>query len=252
MPVSGKEIYRCYDDYGPIQVFDDNNKRYLSFGNGNEQSCVLISNPSHLQYDYTRAMIIPLLFNPEPRTALILGLGGGSLASCLHRYLPETTQTVVELRQQVIDVAQQYFQLPSSDRLTLINDDAANYLRSNEPDNFDLIFSDIYSAEGVDELQLQELYLDQCCNCLSSTGWLVLNFWKEHRGSHEVLTLLKERFKEVKMCTTESENWVVLASMNTEQLPPKALRGRAKELAKKMGFSLQRQLARLTQVHRAN
>ena len=66
----GKELYRYYDEYGPLQVFDDGNKRYLSFGDGDEQSCQLKSDPLQLQHDYSRAMLLVLLFvsfvNPIP------------------------------------------------------------------------------------------------------------------------------------------------------------------------------------------
>ena len=37
----GKEVHRRYDELGIIQVFDDGNKRYLSFGTADEQSCQL-------------------------------------------------------------------------------------------------------------------------------------------------------------------------------------------------------------------
>ena len=104
MPPSGKEIYRTTDDLGPIQVFDDGEMRYLSFGEDDEQSCVLKAQPQVPQYDYIRAMLLPLLYR-RPRDALLLGMGGGALATFLYRHYPSITLRAVELRPAVIEIA---------------------------------------------------------------------------------------------------------------------------------------------------
>ena len=44
----GREIHRRYDEFGPLLVFDDGNKRFLSFGTADEQSCQLKKNPLFL------------------------------------------------------------------------------------------------------------------------------------------------------------------------------------------------------------
>lgn len=248
MAVQGKEIHRSHDQYGPIQVFDDGNKRYLAFGNNDEQSCQLKTNPAHLQYDYTRAMLLPLLFKPDPKKILLLGLGGGSLANCLHHHNPQTVITAVELRQQVIDIAYRYFQLPHNKKLTTIQADAADYLRDKEPNDFDLIFSDIYGPTGLDELQLQERYIDQCYHCLNDHGWLILNYWSEHRGKNETLNLLRTRFSQVKTSSTQTGNWVILASRQPQHTSNKQLQDRARQWSKRLGFSLQSPLSKLQEV----
>src|SRR2546430_1254668 len=123
----GKEIYRTYDEYGPLQVFDDGPKRYLSFGDGGEQSCVLKAEPFLLQHDYTRAMLLPLLFS-RPGDAILMGLGGGALPACLHHNLSDAQLRVVELRHAVIKLAYRYFQLPRDERLQVINCDAGEFV----------------------------------------------------------------------------------------------------------------------------
>jgi len=245
MAIPGKEIFRSYDDIGPVQVLDDGNKRYLAFGSDDEQSCQLKAQPTQLQYEYTRAMLLALLFNRDPQRALLLGLGGGSLAGCLHQHWPQVYITAVELRRTVIDIAHRHFQLPRDQRLSVLEADAGDYLREHEPNDFDLIFSDIYGAEGVDDLQLQERYLDQCLACLSHDGWLVLNCWREHRSQTDFLDTLKQRFLEVRVCMTQSGNWVVLCGRQSSKFSDKQLRQQAKILGAQLGFSLQTPLAKL-------
>jgi spermidine synthase len=248
MAIPGKEIFRCYDNIGPVQVLDDGNKRYLAFGSDDEQSCQLKAQPTQLQYEYTRAMLLVLLFNSDPRRALLLGLGGGSLAGCLHEHWPSLSITAVELRRTVIDIAHRYFQLPRDERLEVLEADAGDYLRRNEPNNFDLIFSDIYDAEGVDDLQLQERYLDQCLACLSDDGWLVLNCWREHRSQTDFLQTLKQRFADVRVCMTQSGNWIILCGRKSVKTSDKQLRQQAKALGSQLGFSLQTPLGKLRPV----
>ncbi len=76
MSLQGTEIHRCYDEYGVILVLDDGNKRYLSFGTDDEQSCYLKSQPAQPQADYIRAMLLVLLF-VTPSRIISMGLGGG-------------------------------------------------------------------------------------------------------------------------------------------------------------------------------
>lgn len=232
-----KEIFRHYDEYGPVQVFDDGNQRRLAFGEGDHQSCMLKAQPTQLHYEYTRAMVTALLFNPKANNALLLGLGAGSLASFLHGH-SSLTLTAVELRKLVIDVAYRYFELPRSSRLNVHNENALHFLQRIEPCDYDLIFSDIYTGDGVDDLQLQESYLDMCRQCLSSNGWLILNCWQEHQSDKDLIRVLQDRFKELYCCTTQSGNWILFAG-NTPLPTSKILVNTAKVLSTKVGFNLQ-------------
>lgn len=256
MTIPGKEIFSCHDRHGPIQVFDDGNKRYLAFGNDDEQSCLLKNAPSHLQYDYTKAMLLPLIFEtkdlqPAEKQILILGLGAGSLANCLLKQLPDHSLTAVELRQAVIDVAYDYFELSNHISLTVLTADAKHHIE-NDRQQYRLIFSDIYSASGMDDAQAQKSYLTHCLRLLATHGWLVLNFWREHRANDQLLNFLKLHCQEIRIVTTESGNWIVMASKQRQIIGHKQLLSNAKRLAEPLGFSLLPSLKRLQTIkHKA-
>src|SRR5438105_8308531 len=86
-----------------------------------------IAEPDALALDYTRCMMGFLLFHPEPRQALMIGLGGGSLAKFFHRRLRATRLRVVELDARIVAAARAHFALPANDaRLAVeIGDGAA-------------------------------------------------------------------------------------------------------------------------------
>jgi len=245
MSIPGKEIIRVYDEYGPIQVFDDGNKRHLAFGTEDEQGCILKSRPHQVQYAYIRAMLLHLLFDHTPENCLILGLGSGGLAHALFHHLPSTQVTVVELRQKVIELGYSHFQLPRDDRLVLIQRDAGEYIRqSDHTETFDVIYSDIYSSEGMDQQQTEALYIQGCLARLHPDGWLVINFWQEHRKL-QFLALLKTYFSQVWVNSIDSGNWILMASQNPQQLNKKQVKSAAKQLSVGFGFSFQQSAAGL-------
>lgn len=245
MAISGKEIHRSYDEYGAIRVIDDGNKRYLAFGDNDEQSCWLKSEPLSPQHDYTRAMLMALLFT-NPKRCITLGLGAGGLNSCLHHHYPQLKQQVVELRADVIQTAYKYFQLPRSKRLELINMDAYDFLHDEHPRKVDIIFSDIYSEDGLDEKQLSPEFLKAAHALLKNDGWLVLNCWREHQ-SGDCLHLLRGMYTDIRGCTTSCGNWVIFAGKAASTQSDNQLKSTAKKLNQQLGFSLSSFLNRLKQ-----
>lgn len=242
--MQGTEIYRGYDAYGVVQVLDDGNRRFLSFGSDDEQSCILKDQPAIPQMDYLRAMLLVLLFT-TPKRVLVLGLGGGALNSCLHHAFPELRQEIVELRPEVIRVAQRFFQLPRGKRLILHTMDAQNYLDSEPPSEHDIIFSDIYDDQGVSAQQHDPAYLHECYERLRPKGWLVLNSWKEHRAD-ALLEQLKSQFAQVHTCTTQDGNWVLFAGKSAVFPNQSQLKQAAKQLSQQLGYSVSGYLNRIT------
>ena len=179
----GKELYRFEDSDGSIIVSQRGNKRVLSFGSSLEQSSVLIDKPWYLIHEYTQIMLLGLLF-VDARRITLLGLGGGGLAHCLSHYFSQSTIQVVEIRQAVIDIAYDWFDLPRQDNLSVINDDALHYLSKLKQSSSDIIFSDLYEAGGMSACQAQQEFIATSYQSLSQSGCLVLNFHhKPHRGS---------------------------------------------------------------------
>jgi spermidine synthase len=73
------------DEFGVIRVLEVADYRFLEFGDAIEQSCVFTADPSWLEYDYTRAMLIGALCHEQPESALFLGLGAGTLTQAAGR-----------------------------------------------------------------------------------------------------------------------------------------------------------------------
>lgn len=238
-----QEIFTAHDEFGPIRVLESDGVRTLNFGGPDAQSSWSRSEPHVPQLEYVRAMLLVLLFN-TPRQTLTLGLGAGTLNSCLHAGVAGLKQQVVELRPGVIEAAQRYFQLPQGKRLQLHQADAFAFMREYKGKKLDVIFSDLYNADDAEGEQFSAEFIENCRHQLKTGGWLVLNCWDCHQ-SDEFMALLDHHFCEVRSCLLSSGNWVVFAGTSPAPGNAKALKEQEWTLSKQLGFSLQPYLGRL-------
>jgi spermidine synthase len=216
MRALGEEIFRAHDEWGAIVVYQDGERRILAFGNQVEQSCVSLHYPARLEYVYTQAMILPLLFAGVPRRALLLGLGGGSLARALRAQAPKCRVHAVEHRAAVAAIAQQYFFLETDERLTVFIEDAGAYLAVNRV-LYDLLLLDLYQAEGMDRQQAQREMLMHCREALTPDGVLVVNLWSsEYQPETRIGAMIRDVFDErVLLLHVQGGNIIVFAFKGT-------------------------------------
>ena len=239
-----KTVYQVEDEYGTVTVNDEGECYTLSFATHDEQSRCLKVAPHILQYDYTQAMLLVLLFC-YPKRVLLLGLGGGSLATALYHSIAGIHITAVELRAVVIEVAQRYFQLPRAKRIELIHQHADVFLLDNNLRKVDVIFADLYDASGTAEVQLRADFIRRCAELLKEQGWLVLNCWQEQQDDDYLRTALHEHFADVCYVLTGSKNWVILAGKVANYQASNVLKEAAAHWSNKLEFSLHKHLARL-------
>ena len=175
-----------------IAVSDERGVRSLHVGGEAIQSSMKIADPFALALDYTRCMMAFLLFHPEPREALMIGLGGGSLAKFFHRRLRATRVRVVELDPRIVTTARTHFALPPDDaRLAIEIGDGAEAL---SPECCDVLIVDAYHDEAhVPKLASAEFY-DAAYLALEPRGVLVVNFMDDDPLFDQYLQRLEGAF----------------------------------------------------------
>jgi spermidine synthase len=175
--------------HDPVQISERGGVRYLHLGGPAVQSAMRIKDPHALELEYTRAMFTFLLFQPQPRDIALVGLGGGSIAKFIHRNLPETRLTALEINPDVVAAARSYFLLPVDDeRLDVRVGDGAAFVHDH-PDSQDVLLVDGYDAKRIVEaLSSVDFYL-ACKAMLRPGGIAVFNLW----GSDEYFPRYYER-----------------------------------------------------------
>ena len=79
-------------DPAQMRVFVDETDGLLQlrFDMATVQSAMRVADPIALELEYTRLMMRCLLFSAAPKSVLMIGLGGGSLATYCHYTMPQT------------------------------------------------------------------------------------------------------------------------------------------------------------------
>lgn len=111
--------------------------------------------------------------------ALVLGLGGGDLATICAKLLPKWEMTYVELEREIVEVAKQYFGVEGDARRKTVVDDAAVFMANNKQ-KYDLIVVDLYQGDTVPEFVTSARFLRQIESALSLGGIAIFNY-----ASHE-------------------------------------------------------------------
>ncbi|MDI1261386.1 fused MFS/spermidine synthase [Aquabacterium sp.] len=139
------------------------------------QSRMRLDDPIALDLQYTRAMMAFLMLNPEPRSILMVGLGGGSLAKYCHAHLPQADITVVEINPHVIEVRDAFKVPPDSDRFRVVCGDGADFIAKTPRGTHDLIMIDGFNYDGQPETLVSVDFYKSCRKALAESGILVVN-----------------------------------------------------------------------------
>ena len=235
----------------PIAVSDARGVRTLHVGGEAIQSAMRLADPYALALDYTRCMMAFLLFHPEPREVLMIGLGGGSLAKFFHRHLRSTRVRVVELDERIVHAARTQFSLPADNaRLRVEIGDGAEAL---EPECCDLLVVDAFEDElHVPRLASGEFY-DGAFLALREPGALVVNFMDDDPEFDRTLQRLERAFggAVLAMPALYDPNIIAFALKGARNaLAWRDLRARAEALEARLGLPFTRYVARLRTMNR--
>src|SRR6185312_3049299 len=165
--------------------------RYLLINNI-IQSCVDVkTNESKLPYSNVLAKNLAVI-NPNAKTALVLGLGGGVLSNMLVQKNIQVTG--VELDSRVIEVAKKYFN--ASTDINIIKDDARHVLYQLK-EKYDIVVIDLFAGEVTPSHVLSEECFLKIKSLLSPDGFIFINTYgyisdKAGQGNQVLLNTLKQ------------------------------------------------------------
>jgi len=163
-----------HDDFEKPIVQETASVKSMMFSDIDIQSRMSVERPDELQFEYTRLMMGVLLFQPQPKRMLMVGLGGGSLAKFCYKYLPDAHITVVEINPHVIALRQS-FHIPDDDaRFQVLQMDAADFMAQTDQ-NFDVVLVDGFDPQGQPEQLCSPQFYSDCRRVLHAGGVVVVN-----------------------------------------------------------------------------
>ena len=223
-------------------IVDSASERHLLFTSAHVQSSMRFDDPYALVTTYTRKMMGFLLFLPEPRHILMIGLGGGSLAKFCYRHLRQTRISVVEINPEVISLREHFSIPPDDERFEIIHDDGATYL-ARVPQKLDVILIDAFDELGNAPSLASLDFYRQASESLTPGGVLVVNLsGQKARYPIHVHSLCKAFGGMVVLVPVQAEGNVLLFALKTPRLAEVlgTLHDRATELEEALGLEFHR------------
>jgi spermidine synthase len=234
-----------------ITVSEERGVRMLHIGGDAIQSAMRIADPDSLALDYTRSMMAFLLFQPEPREALMIGLGGGSLAKYFHRRIRSARTRAIECDPRVVAVAREQFLLPPDDsRLAVEVGDGTEALA---PECCDVLLVDGFVDEAHAPALVGQDFYHAAWAALAGPGVLVVNFMSDDPRLDTWLQRIERAFDGavLTMPARYDPNLIVFALKGA---PPRiewdTLQRRAQKLEARLDLPFRRYLNALKRMNR--
>jgi spermidine synthase len=183
--------------------------RYCRIG---RQTCQDVKHPDRIVMNYPQMMLGALFVKPEPRSVLIIGLGGGTIPRALQEVIPEARIDVVEIDPAVVSVARRYFDLGESSKLNVIEADGRVHVKRalRGQQRYDLIMLDAFDHEYIPEHLLTREFLTEVKSLLAPGGVLAANTFSSSRLYDHESTTYAAVFPQ--FFNLKRENRVIIAS----------------------------------------
>ncbi len=167
--------------YNTLYVIENNRTRELWFKGGGQfflQSRLDLDAPESLALVYSHLMLASLLFRPDPKKVLMIGLGAGAVSQCLHRLYPRAHIDVVEVDPAVIACAKKYFFLKEARNYQVHEGDGRMFIQRQRGETpYDIVLLDAFKSGSVPyHLKTGEFY-QEIRDILHPEGVVVSNLY---------------------------------------------------------------------------
>lgn len=217
---------------------DESGLRVLRFERGGaRQTAVKLGDPEHLELPYARLVPIGLALADNPRTALVVGLGGGTLPSLFRRKFPELTIDAVEIDPEVVSVAKSHFGYQDDRKMRCYVDDGRRFIAQHKG-RYDVIVLDAFGTDSVPHALTTREFLQSVEDALTGSGVVVGNVWGPGANPlfDSMIRTYQEIFPSVIVLDVEGAANKLVIGYQGMPLGRDALIRRARTFAKLIGY----------------
>ncbi len=158
------------------------------------QSAIYKEVPYRSVLPHSYVMLLPLLYDEEPKTILELGAGALSTQRYLRTSHPDVEMLSIEYDQHMIDISRDYF--PAFEQLEVLHADAFEYVDKlqGSGEKFDWLMVDLFYGADSPMHKTPKAFLAKLTTLVAAKGWLIINILTKDKKE---LTELAETLKEV-------------------------------------------------------
>ncbi len=165
---------------GPVVTLQFGKRRLVQM-----QSQVNLSNLREHVLEYTRLAFCGLLYEPEPKRMLVLGLGGGVIPREMHHYLPALEIDVVEIDPEIVLIAKRFFGFREDEKLRVHTDDGRMFvkkqLRRDPVPKYDIVILDAFNSDYIPFHLMTKEFLEEVKGVLAEDGVVIANVFYSNR-----------------------------------------------------------------------
>lgn len=196
-----KTLYEIESDFHNIKVVENEIGRFLHYTD-TYQAGFINTKFYKGNLPYINYFLIPYLMNPQIENILLIGLGSGKIVNDFE-VLFENLKSfdVVDLEENIVDIAEKFFNFKQPKNFNFILQDGITYLRNNKK-KYDLIVVDVANNDGIDSRFLSDEYFKSVKKSLKKDGIFVSNMCaspdfanKKNIFFKEYFPVYKENFK---------------------------------------------------------
>jgi len=237
--VSAKVIHSERSLYRNIIVEEQGNQRCLKFNTKSSktnQSCIYKDDPKKLVFNYTKLVFSSLLMIDDPKSVLIIGLGGGTLSNTIHELYPNAVIDNVEIDPAVTKVARQYFDFIENDQISAVTQDGRIFIKraSLKKQKYDWIILDAFNGDYIPEHLLTKEFFEETKSILSDNGIISANtFSISELYFHESATYHDVFGDFINVSNSKNNNRIILAG-NKSQPTNEMIQARVKKLTPRL------------------
>lgn len=169
-----KVLFELESDFHTIQVIENEIGRFLHYAE-TYQAGFINTDFYKGNLPYINYFLIPSLMNEKIENILLIGLGSGRIVTQFEKVCENLkTIDVVDLEENIVDIAKNYFDFKPSEKFNFILQDGLTYLRHNKK-KYDLIVVDVANNDGIDLRFLSKEYFTSIKKSLKKNGIFVSN-----------------------------------------------------------------------------
>lgn len=224
-------------EYNDIFITKRGRELTMSFqlkGYDYTESIANLADPDDLPVRYTQIMTVGMLYPPQLKRVLMIGLGGGSISGYLGRFMPDVTIDTVEVDPGVVTTAKNYFGMIATPRVRYHEGDGRVFLNRNK-ESYDLILVDAFHGGYVPFHLLTKEFYALVKQRLSPGGAAAFNVHDGTKLYASTLMTLRAVFPGVHLFSSGTGEMITVVT--AEASPNEAtLAERAKALQEKYRF----------------
>ncbi len=242
-------IFEKPSPYSTVYVSENQDgMRILRFERyGARQSVVKLGHPEHLELPYARVIPLAFAFVDRPRSALVIGLGGGTIPSFLRKSYPDMKIDAVDIDPVVVEVAKSHFGFREDELMKAHVADGRQFVEQSK-ERYDLVFLDGFGTDSVPAHLTTREFLTAVKNILTPRGIVVGNLWGRdaNRLYDAMVMTYRDVFQEIRIVDVlGSGNKLLFASALKTGLTDRQIVTRAHEVTRK--FRLADELGELAE-----